>query len=407
MSDENDDVVEIVQSLKKVIDKGGADAGHLRIHLAQVLLKNSQFDESFAQCRSVLDDDPGHVAALECASRALRGLQRTDQAERYLATADLIESAHLQVRTQQTLVPVTTLPGLKLVPASGEARTAITLEDIAGMAAVKRRLMLSFLGPLKHPELRALYGKSLRGGLMLWGPPGCGKTYLARAIAGELGAKFISVGLDEVLDMYTGQSEKNIHSIFESARRQAPCVLFFDEIDALGQKRSNLGGGSRNVIAQLLTELDGVSEQNEGLFVLGATNHPWDVDTALRRPGRFGRMLLVLPPDAAAREAILQMNLRDRPTDALDLATIAQATTNFSGADLVQLCETATEFALESAMTTGQVRPIVQADMILAVNEARPSTTAWLSMARNYAEFANEGGTYDDLLDYLRSKDRR
>ena len=154
----------------------------------------------------------------------------------------------------------------------------------------------------------------MRGGLLLWGPPGCGKTFLARAVAGELGARFATVGLHQVLDMWLGNSEKQLHELFEMARRSSPCVLFFDELDAIGHSRMDLGrSAARNVVAQLLVELDGVERSNEGIFVIGATNQPWDVDPALRRPGRFDRTMLVLPPDAPAREAILRSNLRDRP----------------------------------------------------------------------------------------------
>ena len=170
------------------------------------------------------------------------------------------------------------------------------------MDDVKRRLELAFFGPLRNPQMRKLYGKSLRGGLLLYGPPGCGKTFLARAVAGEMGAKFISVSIVDVLNMWIGNSERNLHEIFEAARRNAPCVLFLDELDALGHKRSQMTSTSMRTIGnQLLTELDGVDSNNDGVFVLAATNAPWDVDPALRRPGRFDRMCLVLPPDATAR----------------------------------------------------------------------------------------------------------
>src|SRR5205085_7879572 len=140
--------------------------------------------------------------------------------------------------------------------------------DVGGMEEVKRRLHVALIGPIRNPELREAYRKSLRGGLMLYGPPGCGKTFIARATAGELGAKFISVGLAEVLDMWIGQSEKHVHEIFQSARRNAPCVIFFDEIDALGQKRSlQRHSGGRTVVNQLLAEMDSVNADNKGIFV--------------------------------------------------------------------------------------------------------------------------------------------
>ena len=245
----------------------------------------------------------------------------------------------------------------------------------------------------------------LQGGLLLFGPPGCGKTFIARATAGELGAKFLSVGLSDVLDMWLGNSEKNLHEIFERARRKSPCVLFFDELDALSRKRTLVRHSAiSGVVNQLLAEMDSIGNNNEGVFVLAATNHPWDVDTALRRPGRLDRMLLVLPPDIAAREAILRFHLRDRPVGELDLIWLARQSEGFSGADLAHVCESAAEFAIEDSIKTGNVRPIDMADLKLALRGVKPSTNAWFDTARNFALFANEGGVYDDLLDYLKRK---
>jgi SpoVK/Ycf46/Vps4 family AAA+-type ATPase len=287
-------------------------------------------------------------------------------------------------------------------------RPAVTLADVGGMQQVKERLELSFLGPLRNPRLRGLYGKSLRGGLLLYGPPGCGKTFLARAVAGEMGAAFISLSITDVLNMWVGSSERNLHDLFQSARGHAPCVLFLDEIDALGHKRSQLNSSSmRTVVNQLLTELDGVDANNDGVFVLAATNAPWDIDAALRRPGRLDRTLLVLPPDRAARAAILEYHLRDRPVAGVDLGKVADATEHFSGADLAHVCETAAEFAMRDSIATGEIRMIGQADMIAACREVRPSTEAWFATARNVAMFANESGEYDDLAAYLKKRKLR
>ena len=249
------------------------------------------------------------------------------------------------------------------------------------------------------------YGKSLRGGLLLWGPPGCGKTHIARAIAGELDATFISVGIHEVLDMWVGSSERNLHGWFELARRERPSVLFFDELDALGHSRTReVTGAVRNVVATLLTELDGLGADNESVFTLAATNQPWDVDPALRRPGRFDRTVAVMPPDESARAAILAVHLRNRPVGEVDLARLAKATHGFSGADLRLVCEAAVELAFAEASASGRLVPVSQSHLLRAVAETKPSVGSWLDHARNYVNYANDDGTYDELADYLKTR---
>jgi AAA+ superfamily predicted ATPase len=295
-------------------------------------------------------------------------------------------------------------PGAQPVAYETE-RPTLRLADVAGMAEVKARLDAAFLAPLRNPELRRHFHKSLRGGLLLYGPPGCGKTFIARAVAGELGAHFMAVSFADVIDMFIGQSERNIRDLFAAARDRAPCVLFLDEVDALGQKRSQLRSAPmRSAVNQLLLELDDVSGGNEGVFVLAASNHPWDVDSALRRPGRLDRTLLVLPPDAAAREAVFRFHLRDRPIAGIQLSGLATMTDGYSAADIAHVCESAAEQALLDSARRGELRMIGQADLTEAVAAVRPSIGPWFESARNVALFANEGGAYDDLVTYLKKR---
>jgi SpoVK/Ycf46/Vps4 family AAA+-type ATPase len=288
-----------------------------------------------------------------------------------------------------------------------EQRNRITLSDVGGLAAIKADLNRRFFLPIRNPEIQKAYGKPINGGLLLYGPPGCGKTFLARAIAGELDARFIPITLHDTLDMWMGQSERNLHQVFEQARSETPAVLFLDEIDAIGQKRSRAANASmRGVVAQLLNELDGAVERNDGIFVIGATNAPWDVDPALRRPGRFDRTVLVLPPDHEARIAILAYHLRDRPTAELDLAKVAARTANLTGADLKLVCDSAVERAMEKAVRSGRIESVDQKGLEKAAKSVKPSVGPWLETARNFVAFSNTDGLYDELEQYLSSQKR-
>lgn len=284
-------------------------------------------------------------------------------------------------------------------------RPSITFKDVGGMEQLKEEINLKLIAPLQHPELYKAYGKSIGGGLLMYGPPGCGKTHLARATAGEVNAAFISVGINDILDMWIGNSEKNLHHIFQLARSQAPCVLFFDEVDALGASRTDMKqSGGRHLINQFLSELDGVSHSNEGILILAATNTPWHMDAAFRRPGRFDRILFVPPPDEAARASILQLMLKGKPTGSIDHLKLAKKTKGLSGADLKNVVDLAIEGKLRESMKAGKPLPIEQVDLVKAAAQVRSSAKEWFSTARNYALYSNEGGLYDDILTYLKIK---
>lgn len=286
-------------------------------------------------------------------------------------------------------------------------RETITFADVGGLDAVKEEIRMKVVLPYRRPDLFQAYGKKAGGGLLLYGPPGCGKTMLARATAGECEAQFLNVEIDQVLDMWFGESERKLAAVFEEARRCAPAVLFFDEVEAIGGSRQQIRGRpGGTLVNQLLAELDGVSGRNDRLLVMAATNAPWFVDPALRRPGRFDRVLFVPPPDRPARLEVLRLHLRRRPVDtSVELGALAEKTAEYSGADLLDLVERAVEAPLREALRTGEVRPLNRDDLKAALAAARPSTREWFATARNYATFANTGGLYDDLVSYLeRSK---
>ncbi len=281
-------------------------------------------------------------------------------------------------------------------------KPAVTFEDVGGLEKVKEEIRMKIIYPLGHANLFKAYGKSSGGGVLLYGPPGCGKNYLARATAGEVKASFVSVGLHDVLDMRPGNSERNLHSVFEAARRQAPCVLFLDEVDALGASRADMRYASmRQMIGQFLSEMDGVNTPYEGLLILAATNAPWYVDMALRRPGSFDRVLFVPPPDLQARESILRILARDKSVQGLDYSRLARETNNFSGADLRGALDTAIERKLQEAVQPGKPVPLTTQDVLAVIKTTHPSTVEWLETARNYAIYSNEGGIYDEILEYL------
>ncbi|RWZ67751.1 AAA family ATPase [Labedella populi] len=431
----------------------------LRVQVAQLLLDRGRLDDAVTQAATALTHEPGNPAAMRVLTAATAAMRASAPAD--TPAPPEVESRADDVRTGSTprdefgtgdasagLEPgtprgasdhgdfdwtaaesdlgashvpppyvsppasdaepsVITPGGDEAAAVVDEYRDRVTLADVGGLEAVKQRLRESFLEPMRHPELAKAFGKTLRGGLVLYGPPGCGKTFMARAIAGELGARFLTASLADILGSHFGETEKNLRALFEHARSLTPAVLFLDEIDAIGAKRSSIGtgwSGMRAMVDQLLMELDSMTADNDGLFVLAATNSPWEVDPALLRPGRFDRMLLVLPPDEPAREAILRMHLDRRPVAGIDLGELVRSTDGFSGADLEHLVASAAEQAMLRSIQSGEVQPIGMAELRHVLREIRPSTGPWLAGAKNVVAFANTDGRYDDLATFLESR---
>jgi len=203
----------------------------------------------------------------------------------------------------------------------------VSFKDIAGMDAVKEEIRLKLIAPLKYPEVFAKYGKQVGGGILMYGPPGCGKSLLAEATAGEAGVPFFNVKASSLKSKYVGETEKNIANLFAEARKHEAAIVFFDEFEALGADRNKTSFSfEKNFVSQLLTELDGVGSKNQRLLVIAATNLPWEIDLALRRDGRFGTAIFIPPPDASARREMLQMMLKSCPTQGIEYDELMRLT---------------------------------------------------------------------------------
>lgn len=283
-------------------------------------------------------------------------------------------------------------------------QSPITFDDVGGLAEIKQAIEKRIILPFQKPALFAKFKKKAGGGILLYGPPGCGKTLLARATAGQCRATFLNVAIEDVLDMYIGESERKLHALFEKARASTPAVMFFDELEALAGKRQyTREGTSSKLVSQFLTEMDGFTKNNSGVLILAASNVPWAIDPAFRRPGRFDRVLFVPPPDKVARAGILQILLKGRPVSPdIDHAGLAARTSGFSGADLENLVDTAADHAIAASLEKNTEVPIDMAHLTLALAEIKPTTVEWLTTARNYARYSNEGGQYDEVLEFLK-----
>ncbi|HSK05429.1 MAG TPA: ATP-binding protein [Kofleriaceae bacterium] len=360
-------------------------------------------DTQLARARALhaLGDQPGALAAYDAAVRANPTLEDRDLRAQLAATVRVHgggDGPRLRVMSNDDTDDSEL--GRLLMP----AQPPVTFDDVGGLGEIKAQIEKRIILPFQKPSLFAKFKKKAGGGILLYGPPGCGKTLLARATAGQCKATFLNVAIDDVLDMYIGESERKLHALFDKARAATPAVMFFDELEALAGKRQyTREATSSKLVSQFLSEMDGFVKNNAGVLILAATNVPWAIDPAFRRPGRFDRVLFVPPPDRPARASILAILLAGRPTaGALDLDAIAARTSQFSGADLENLVDTAADGAIAASLEANAEVPIDQSHLLAALAEIKPTTVEWLTTARNYARYANEGGQYDEVLDFLK-----
>lgn len=421
----------------------------LRLHLAELFLKDRQFEKAIGHFKQILDKEPNNEKAglglaksylekKEYSSCIIFLEEFTRKNSRSADALIILGKAYLREGSvedaQNTYKKALMLnPGISDEELDRELKVSvgfdygdedpefddyeenfddkiiekpdINFNDVGGLENIKKEIDLKIIKPLQHADIYKAYGKKTGGGILLYGPPGCGKTHLARATAGQIDAKFINIGINDVLDMWIGNSEKNLHYVFETARQHKPCVLFFDEIDALGANRMDMRQSTgRHIINQFLSELDGVENDNDGILILGATNAPWHLDPAFRRPGRFDRIIFVAPPDEPAREEILKIKLKGKPISQVDYRKIAAKTEKYSGADIQAVIDIAIEEKLEDSFKTGVPEPLGTKDLLASAKKHKPSTLEWFNTAKNYALYANESGLYDDILEYLKMK---
>jgi SpoVK/Ycf46/Vps4 family AAA+-type ATPase len=357
-----------------------------------------------------------YARALLEADRDTDALAQYDLARKHGGGAPLDEFERLRAPppapapvTPREPVKLTVVQGAKSAEVVSIARPVAVADKtrfmhIAGMEDLKKTIRLQIIEPFINPGLFAKFRKKSGGGILLYGPPGCGKTMLARAVANECNASFIAIGISEVLSMWQGESERNLALMFEKARSQKPCVMFFDELDALAFSRSKASSDtSRKIVNEFLAQLDGFDKGNDQVLILAATNMPWDVDPAMKRPGRFARQVFVPPPDAPARARIIELALESVPHSNVDIAAIANATNQFSGADVDALVERAKEYVLTEYLETKRERDIGQPDLVRAAEELTPTTQEWLRTARNLVKYAGGDDSYRDLEKYLKA----
>jgi transitional endoplasmic reticulum ATPase len=278
---------------------------------------------------------------------------------------------------------------------------SILFADVAGMEQVKDAIRTDIIYPYQHPEIYKQYNKIAGGGILLYGPPGCGKTYIAKATAGEMKAKFYSIQIHEVLSYFHGEGEQTLHQLFQIARQNKPTVLFLDEIDAIGMNREKTSPLLRTLVNQFLIELDGVDSNNDGVLVIGATNLPWEVDSALRRPGRFDKIIFVPPPDKQARTKIFEMCLDGKPHEEIHFEELAKLTAKFSSADINRICDEAGERAFKEAVKSGKTVPITQQSLVEIAQHMKSSISDWFLTVGNYIKYSNDSGFYNTVKEYL------
>ncbi|KAK2815860.1 hypothetical protein Q5P01_026327 [Channa striata] len=327
-----------------------------RLEILQIHTKNMKLADD-VDLERIATETHGHVGAdlaalcSEAALQTIRKKMTLIDLEDESIDADLLNSMAVTMDDFQWALSQSNPSALRETVAEVPQ---VNWEDIGGLDEVKRELQELVQYPVEYPDKFLKFGMTPSRGVLFYGPPGCGKTLLAKAIANECQANFVSIKGPEMLTMWFGESEANVRDVFDKARQAAPCILFFDELDSIAKSRGggagDAGGAADRVINQILTEMDGMSDK-KNVFIIGATNRPDIIDPAILRPGRLDQLIYIPLPDKPSRTAILNANLRKSPVARdVDLEYLSSITEGFSGADLTEICQRACKLAIREAI---------------------------------------------------------
>ena len=333
-----------------------------RLEIFRIHTRNMKLDDD-VDPEAIAKETHGFVGAdmaalcTEAAMQTIREKMHLIDIEEETIDAEILDSMSV---TQENFRHALTVANPSSLRETTVEVPNITWDDIGGLTQTKNELRELVQYPVEHPEKFEKFGMAPSKGVLFYGPPGCGKTLLAKAVANECQANFISIKGPELLTMWFGESEGNVREIFQKARGAAPCVLFFDELDSIAQQRGGSsgdgGGAGDRVMNTLLTEMDGMGSK-KNVFIIGATNRPDIIDTALMRPGRLDQLLYIPMPDFESRLSILRATLRKSPVHRdVDLEFLAQNTDKFSGADLTEICQRAAKLAIRESISRDMER---------------------------------------------------
>lgn len=395
-----------IREYKLALDISHADVD-LHCNLGLALYEKGKLDEALDEYDIALELDNDNAAAYNNIGLIYYAKGMLDDAiENYTTALDISPEYDLaQKNLEKALTKQRELLKEKKILKPG----LINFSAVGGLKEVKDEFKMAAIYPLKHHELFKFYKKKICRGILLYGPPGCGKTYIAKAVAGECDAEFFDIKITDIYNKYYGESEKNIHDIFEVARECSPAIIFIDEIDAIGARRdSRLEQFEKRIVNQLLIEISDLEHENSNITVIVATNTPWNIDPALRRPGRFDKLIFVPPPDLEAREKIFEIYMKDRPVEKINYEKLGKITKDYSAADIVQICEEATDIALREALlgkkskTRSKPRKINMGDFLTAIEKRKSSLITWFNFAQQEIMESGEDDTFKELFELIK-----